>query len=56
MQVLFYYLSVIFCITGVISLGKCAWIPVTSPTNHHLFVIITSPIIRSTFVINNLIT
>ena len=30
---LFYYLSVILCITGVISLGKCAWIPVI--TNHH---------------------
>ena len=27
-KVLFYYLSVILCITGVISLGKCAWIPV----------------------------
>jgi len=24
--VLFYYLSVVLCITGVISLGKCVWI------------------------------
>ena len=41
---LFYYLSVVLCITGVISLGKCVWIQVTNIT---ITIIVVSDIISN---------